>query len=199
MTAPDDRPGYKLKKNKDGSSREYWAARSDLALRGYQPKAVRLHYDETDDSRKQLAAKCRVLQAEMLAWAANDGKLPSRGYDGTIGSLCRIYQTDELTPFRRMKWNAQENVAKSLKIIIVTVGPRQVGKLLGPDFIRWHDGWCAPKAVGLYRVRGGRSTRSTSSGRSSPTASPSATRTASVLTSSSARCASKCHPRAPRS
>jgi hypothetical protein len=85
----------------------------------------------------------------MLAWAANEGRYPERGYDGTLGSLCRLYQTGESSPFKtRMKWNSVENVAKSLKIIESTVGDRQVGRLLGPDFFRWHEKWGAPKENG---------------------------------------------------
>jgi hypothetical protein len=31
------------------------------------------------------------------------------------------------------------------------VGARQIGKLLGPDFLRWHANWAAPKEVGGAR------------------------------------------------
>ncbi len=142
------RPGYKLKQNRDGTVREYWAARTDLVKRGYAPKVVRLHYDETPQGRRQLAARCQTLQAEMLLWAANEGRIPPRGYDGTIGSLCRLYQTGEHSPFKRMKWNSEENEAKTLKIIEATVGARLVGRLLGPDFYRWHENWGEPKRAG---------------------------------------------------
>ena len=144
MTEDVDRPGYKRKRNRDGTAREYWAARPDLVKRGYRPKAVRMHYDDTPAGRTQLAGRCRVLQAQMLAWA-KEGATPPIGYDGSMSGLCRIYQTDASSPFKRMKWNSVENIAKSLKIIEASVGPRQVGRLLGPDFYRWHEGWGAPK------------------------------------------------------
>jgi hypothetical protein len=79
MDRQDDRPGYKRKHNRDGTFREYWVARAALVRRGYAPKVVRLHYDETPHGRRQLAAKCRTLQAEMELWAANVGRTPSRG------------------------------------------------------------------------------------------------------------------------
>jgi hypothetical protein len=142
MTIPC--PGYKRKRNRDGTSREYWAARPDLVRIGYRPKAVRLHYDQTPEGRLQLASRCQTLQAEMLAWAKN-GTMPARQYDGTIAGLCRQYQINESSPYRRMKWNSAENVVKSLKIIERTVGARQVGQLLGPDFHRWHQRWGEPK------------------------------------------------------
>ncbi|WP_436637143.1 integrase [Microbaculum sp. FT89] len=148
-TRPEGAPGYKAKPNHDGTYREYWAARSDLAKRGYLPKVVRLHYPDTVDGRKNLAARCRILQAEMLAWAANDGAHGVTAYDGTLTSLSRLFQTDEDSPFNSsMKWNTRDNVTKNLAIIERTVGARQIGKLLGPDFKRWHHNWGAPVREG---------------------------------------------------
>ncbi|KRE22570.1 hypothetical protein ASE66_25610 [Bosea sp. Root483D1] len=139
-----DFPGLKRKRNKDGSYREYWEARSDLAKRGYQPKAVRLHYPDTPEGAAQKSSRCQVLQAEMLAWAAR-GNHAAPGYDGTMLSLSRLFQTNEDSPFRTMKWNSRDNVLKSLTIIEQSVGARQIAKLLGPDFKRWHSQFGAPK------------------------------------------------------
>jgi hypothetical protein len=47
-----------------------------------------------------------------------------------------------------MKWNSRENVLKSLIVVENTVGARHIGKLLGPDFKRWHTSWGEPKAAG---------------------------------------------------
>src|SRR6478672_7442576 len=44
-----DFPGLKRKRNKDGTSREYWAARADLVARGFRPSSIRLHYPDTPD------------------------------------------------------------------------------------------------------------------------------------------------------
>lgn len=140
-----DAPGLKRKRNKDGTWREYWQARDDLVRRGYRPSSVRLHYSETSDGRTQLASRCQILQAEMLAWAAR-GDHGAPTYDGTIKSLSRLFQTNEDSPFHSMKWNSRENFLKSLVIIENTVGARHVGKLLGPDYKRWHASWGAPKA-----------------------------------------------------
>ncbi len=85
----------------------------------------------------------------MLAWAANEGRLPEHGYDGTIKSLARRFQTDEEGfSYFGLKWNSQAHLDKSLKIVVATVGDRQVGKLLGPDFKRWHKNWSAPDGKG---------------------------------------------------
>lgn len=143
---PDDAPGYKCKANRDGSYREGWEARHDLARRGYAPKWVRLHYPDTPDGRRQLAARCLDLQGQMLAWAANEGKLPERGYDGSIKSLDRKFRTDqEGSSYFSVKWNTQANLDHFLDIVVATVGERQIGKLLGTDFRRWHQKWGEPK------------------------------------------------------
>ncbi|MEC5293742.1 integrase [Aurantimonas sp. C2-5-R2] len=139
-----DAPGLKRKRNKDGSVREYWMARSDLVKRGYRPSSVRLHYPESDEGRSQIAARCHILQAEMLAWAST-GDFATPGYDGTLTSLSRLFQTDADSPYHSMKWNSRVNVTKSLVIVERTVGTRQIAKLLGPDFKRWHRAWGEPK------------------------------------------------------
>ena len=129
-----DFPGLKRKRNKDGAIREYWAGRADLIARGFRPSSIRLHYPDTPDGRKALSARCHILQAEMLAWASRGGEMIARLRPGTIKSLSRLFQVGEDSPYRSMKWNSRNNVTKYLGIIEKTVGSRQVGKLLGPDF-----------------------------------------------------------------
>lgn len=84
----------------------------------------------------------------MLAWAANQGQFPKDRYDGTIAGLARRYFSDEFSPYRKLKWNSQIHHDKCGKIVVATVGARQIGKLLGPDFIRWAANWGAPSGEG---------------------------------------------------
>jgi hypothetical protein len=142
----DDAPGLKRKRNKDGTLRWYWEASSGAVKGGYRPASVRLHYPDTPEGKAQQAARCRVLQQEMLAWLSNDGEFPRQGYDGTMGSLCRLYETHQYSPMQRMKYNAQLNRSKDLKIICKTVGARRISRLIGPDFNQWCDKWSAPAA-----------------------------------------------------
>lgn len=152
MVTIHDAPGLKHKKNSGGSSRYYWEARSDLVKRGYRPSSVRLHYPETTEGIAQRAARCRILWAEMLAWAANDGAFARRGYDGTIGGLCNQFQTHDASPYKlRAKWNSQRLYDQCIKIICNTVGARTVRDLIGPDFSRWHTKWGEPTAEGKPR------------------------------------------------
>ncbi|CAN7460581.1 integrase [Mesorhizobium sp. LjNodule214] len=139
-----DFPGLKRKHNKDGTAREYWEARGDLARRGFRPSSIRLHYTDTPEGREHLSARCHLLQAQMLEWAARDSHA-APSFDGSLTSLSRLFQTNEDSPYRSMKWNSRENVTKCLVIIENTVGSRHIGKLLGPDFKRWHRQWGEPK------------------------------------------------------
>jgi hypothetical protein len=151
MVKPDrpiDAPGYKCKANRDGTWREGWEARHDLVKRGYRSSWVRLYYPDTPDGRSQLSARCKDLQGQMLAWAANEGAFPKEGYDGTVAGLARRYFSDEFSPYRKMKWNSQIHHDKCGKIILATVGARQIGKLFGPDFLRWAANWGSPAGEG---------------------------------------------------
>lgn len=141
-------PGLKRKNNKDGTLRWYWEARSDLVKRGYRPSVVRLHFPETEDGADARAARCRVLQAEMLNWESHGGVFPGRTFDGTMGSLVDRFLTDQDSPFRQCKWNTQAAYEKSLKIVKDAVGSRLVSKLTGPDFRRWHRNFGEPSAPG---------------------------------------------------
>jgi integrase len=148
-----DAPGLKIKKNKDGSLRYYWEARTDAVKRGYKPSNVRLHYDD----EMQRAARCRVLQAEMLSWLANGDQFPKRTYDGTMASLARLFASDEDSPYQACKWNTQRLYDGGIRVINATVGTRVVRELLGPDFTRWHRNWGKPAAEGkpprLHRAK----------------------------------------------
>ena len=141
-------PGLKRKRNRDGTYRFYWQARSDLVKLGYRPSSLRLEYPDTTDGESQRAAKCRVLWAEMLVWESHGGAFPKRGFDGTIGSLCRLYQTSDVSPYKKQKWNTQYNNDHGIKIIVATVGKRLIGPLTGEDFLRWHMNWSEPKTEG---------------------------------------------------
>ena len=98
--------------------------------------------------RIQLSAHCKNLQGQMLAWAANEGAFPKAGYDGTIASLARQYFSHEFSPYRKLQWNSRIHHDKQGKIIVGNVGARQIGKLLGPNFLQWAAKWGAPAAEG---------------------------------------------------
>jgi len=134
---------------RQGRREAWWIARRDLRSRGFEPATVRLHPDPPADmdgpTRDALyMERCTGLWADMLAWA--DGKLlrPYERWDGTIGSLARIYQSHPDSPFHGCVPGTQKNYVSYCKDIIRTVGKRTIGALTGPDFRRWHANWLVP-------------------------------------------------------
>lgn len=140
-----DAPGLKVRRNKDGTARLYWVARFDIRKSGYQPETVRLHYDIEDPRERALIeTTCKRLQAEMFAWRA--GKRDNRSpFDGTISSLVRLYQTDEASPYRELKWNTRETYDQVLRVIDRAFGKRALANLTLADFRRWYDEAKKPK------------------------------------------------------
>jgi len=147
-------PGKKVRRNRDGSKRILWIARTDLVKAGYRPKIVRLHYNDDDPGDALLiAAACRKLQSEMLAWASGLRE-HHRVFDGTIGSLIRLYQTDEASPYLRLKWNTRRTYDQVLSTIERAFGKRSLSALKIEDFVRWYDEAKKPKlSGGRERVR----------------------------------------------
>ncbi len=137
-----------LKRRGRLKERLHWVARADIARSGYQPKTVRLHYDEKDPAqRKLIEAACHKLQAEMLEWAGGKRRTV-RTFDGTLGSLVRCYQTDEASPYRELKWNTRRTYDQVLGVIEKAFGTRALSALGISDFRKWYDTAKAPRAKG---------------------------------------------------
>ncbi|MGA0562835.1 integrase [Ancylobacter sp. VNQ12] len=149
-----DAPGLKVRRNKDGTARLYWVARSDIRKAGYLPETVRLHY-RLDDPRQRalIEAACRKLQAEMFAWRAGH-RQSRRPFDGTVSSLVRLYQTDEASPYFELKHNTRETYDQVLRLIDRAFGKRVLSNLALADFRRWYDETKKPRQPdGPERVR----------------------------------------------
>lgn len=143
-----DYPGLKRRMNRDGRTRLYWCARTDLVKEGFTPRTVPLHYDWSDPGQRGLvAAACMKLQAEMLEWSATRGS-PQKVFNGTIADLIRRYQTDEESPYRRIKWNTARTYDQVLAGLEKAVGARALARLGLGDFRRWYDQARKPKAPG---------------------------------------------------
>jgi hypothetical protein len=153
MHSDDKSPGHKLRRNRDGTLRHYWAARHDLVAAGYRPATVRLHYDgATPEGRVLIDAACRRLQAEMLAWSASRGD-GRRRFDGTIAALVRAYQRDQASPYADLKWNTRRTYDQVLGVIEKAFGKRALAALTIGDFRRWYAEAKRPTEGGVERVR----------------------------------------------
>lgn len=141
-------PGLKRRQNKDGRTRLYWVSRADIAKAGYRPKTVPLHYDWTDPAQHGLiSAACLKYQAEMLEWTATRGE-ERKTFNGTVADLIRRYQTDDASPYRRIKWNTARTYDQVLRGLNEAVGARSLARLGLGDFRRWYDSARKPKAAG---------------------------------------------------
>lgn len=141
-------PGLKVRKNHDGTFRIYWCARADLVRIGYTPKTVRLFHDLTTEAgRLLIKQQCEHFQAEMLAWASGQKQDYSR-FDGTLASLIRLYQHDDASPYRDIKWNTRKTYEHTLTVIEKAFGQRSLAVLKIADFRRWYDEAKKPKTEG---------------------------------------------------
>lgn len=118
----------------------FWIATKQARQLGYRPKTVRLDHCATDEER---AVECRRMQADMLAWLDGEGKT-ERPFDGSMQSLIELYQTDDLSPFKKIKYNTRESYARRLKILVAQVGARRLDALGARDFDRWYKSFRAP-------------------------------------------------------
>jgi len=126
-------PGLIWRTRRHGPPVAYWIARRDLVKAGYRPKTVRLH-GEPD----VVAARCRVLQAEMLAWSVDRRGVLGMTYDGTFASLGRLYETHQDSPYRELRPATQRTYSKTLALLMVHKGRRRVDAVDASDVRRWY-------------------------------------------------------------
>jgi hypothetical protein len=134
MSTAEKAPGLVWRKRRNGSQAAYWTAKPDLVRVGYTPKTVRLHYAPDDPA---LAARCRVLQAEMLAWAAGNRRTVGR-YDGTFASLVRFYETHPDSPYHELRPSTAKTYSKTMALLMRHKGARRVDRVDGGDIGRWY-------------------------------------------------------------
>lgn len=150
-TRRKDRPGYQSRRRSDGSVAHYW---NPTRASSKAPKGLPLRSLPNDLSDEAIAAQCRDWTDELLADLEGGDKAPV--YDGTIASLIMLYRTDENSPYQALKHPTKiRDYDPSLRLIVNTVGARQITALKGEDFRRWYRQWgkggMARKAHGAIR------------------------------------------------
>src|SRR5690606_34186406 len=86
------------------------------------------------------AALCQLWTDELLADLETIKAGPQ--YDGTIESLVRLYRCHDQSPYRALKHVTRvHDYEPALRLIVETVGKRQVSRLSGADFRRWFQQW----------------------------------------------------------
>ena len=127
-------PGLKVRPNRDGSLRAYWYASPKAAEAGYTPRIVPI----LDRDPAGVAARCQILQAQMLAWLAErtGAKKP---IDPTLAHLFRQYRTRPESPFHAVKWNTRRIYAQVLGALEEAVGDVKLREIDMAAFRCWYD------------------------------------------------------------
>jgi hypothetical protein len=149
MPRRSDAPGLKWDRRVNGRQ-PYWVASQVVRdAMGYPDRSIRLPADADVET---LAALCQEHTARLNAWiaaiAAEPAQLTKTRYDGSVSSLCRIYQEHPQSRFHKVKRNTRKTYTDSLKIIERTVGQRLVRNLTIIDVQHWYDEWRKPSEEG---------------------------------------------------
>lgn len=132
-----DRPGYTSRRNKDGTLVRYWSPQRAVAGASPKLQSFRFPDDMTDE---QVAAECRRRTDELMAEVRSLGVPPK--YDGTLGSLIKIYRFDKTSSIHKVKHSTRiRDYEPSLRVLAESVGARRIDVLKRSDFVRWYDGW----------------------------------------------------------
>jgi hypothetical protein len=116
---------------------------------GFPDACIPLPADADDD---EIARLCHEHTARLRAWIEEQKRqadspahpaLRTR-YDGTVRSVCRIYQEHPLSRFHNVKHNTRRTYLKDLSLIEATVGARLVRNVTILDVQRWYDEWRRP-------------------------------------------------------
>lgn len=130
-----------------------WRPRTDLVRRGYPGQTSRLWKgtELTDKDRGWISESCNRLQTDMLGWARG-AKIEVPTFDGTIRTLVDQFQTDEDSPYKKVRYRTRLNYDSMLKRIAADHGDVRLGGGFDSDgnpteplkarkLLRWHEEW----------------------------------------------------------
>lgn len=143
-TTTSPTPGIDWRRRSDGRRVPYWIARRDAVKAGYPVKSVNLSHlaDEPDE----LAARCRILDAEQKEWLAEQAGMVTSVFDGTFRSLFRIYQTHADSPYREVRKDTRRTFDDGAKVFLADLADEYVASTTGLDIRRWWKHWKEPVA-----------------------------------------------------
>ncbi len=132
----------------------YWIARQVARDPvGFPDKCIPLPPEADEETLAQL---CQEHTARLMQWVeahkTDVERTPSvrlrPRFDGTVGSLCRLFQEHPDSTFHDVKRNTRKTYGDSLKVIEATVGQRVIRNVTTLDVRRWYKSWKTPKAEG---------------------------------------------------
>ncbi|GAB6843937.1 hypothetical protein HNR00_002311 [Methylorubrum rhodinum] len=130
--------GESAEKRHNGRVDLYWVADEKLVAKWFIPKTVRLFGDWPSQG---IASRCAILQAEMLEWAA--GREPGRNSFalGTIGWICRAFETDADSPIHERRRDTRVFAGNYIRHLVEAAGDERMADIIGRDVRRWHRTW----------------------------------------------------------
>lgn len=137
----DDRlraPGLKWRSRRRGDLVPYWYASERARAAHYPVKTVNL--SEFAQRPTELAARCERLQMEMNLWLRGAPRVKP-GFDGTFGSLIRVYETDPESTFHANKAGTKTSYLVYIRKLSTQLGEIRVDATDGPDVKRWFRQW----------------------------------------------------------
>lgn len=130
-----------------------WRPRTDLVRKGYSGRTYRLWKgtELSDHDRNWISDNCNRMQAEMLGWARG-AEITVATFDGTIRTLVDQFQSDEDSPYRKVRFRTRQNYDSILKRIVADHGGVHLGRGFDGDgnpteqlkarrLLRWHEEW----------------------------------------------------------
>jgi hypothetical protein len=100
---------------------------------------------------------CRRLQPSIFVHGPSILIAPQElGYDGSLGSLARIFREHAGSPFHRMTAASRAQYGCILGVISRNHGGYLVRSLTWLDVLNWHGLWTAPIGIDPERLAGGR-------------------------------------------
>ena len=146
-----DAPGLKQIKRKNGVNL-YWAKDESPLFADYHPATVRIHVDLFCPSAIETIERiCHREQTAMWLWLDNkdaDRERLRPKFNGTIGSLCLIYEHDPESGFAELQQNSQSSYRDWLKVVRETIGLRRIDAVTAKYFRTCYREWKAPAEPG---------------------------------------------------
>jgi hypothetical protein len=136
-------PGLIRRRN---SQTLYWSARGlarDIA--GYPDPLIRLPSGASDAEVERL---CQKYAAALEQWRA-EGERPRWRYEGTVASLCDVFERHPVSPVHNVSRATARYYASYIALIRANVGARAVRALTAVDVLGWYRRWRAPEQPGM--------------------------------------------------
>ena len=135
--------GLKWRSRASGAKVPYWIAPAEAVKAGYPVKSVNL----TGLADDELVARCDRLTSEVKMWRDGLARGPVL-YDGTFATLFELYETDEQSPYRKLRPGSLVPYKSYLRKLRAMIGAMRIDQQTGLDLMRWHKIWRAPTKPG---------------------------------------------------